>query len=169
MTQESYWDALPEELQELILAHKKLIEFAAVIQKHYRKVRFTPGEAPRFCSAKGQRAIVQWHSTKEFPGDGGWVSADVLKFHKNSYPIDHGSEPPGREIWKDLATARLRWKYSRKWILSNGETRTDTYSKKIMWFDPKKRPEWAGDDYDYIYPSYYNNIAPARVALIKPW
>jgi len=168
MTTDNYWDSLPDELQDIVLGYKKLIECATIVQKHYRKVRWCPSEAPKFCSEEKQRAIVQWRSSKEFPNDGGWVSADVLKFHKNSYPIDHSTEPPGREIWKDLATG-LGWKYSRTWILSNGETRTDTYRKKITWFDPKKRPEWAGKAYDYIYPSEYNTIAPARVVLIKPW
>lgn len=78
---ESLWDALPGDCKELVRDFEKDHSMAQRIQRHYRKVRYTPGTAPAF--AAKQRVLMFWG-----PGDFAyvvWATGDVGRKNTGYY------------------------------------------------------------------------------------
>jgi hypothetical protein len=170
------WDLLPEELQDLILEYKKLHDYAIIIQRQYRKVRWSPSEAPEMMPGKGQRVLVHFYKSNGYCKidriDYGlytnWTSADVVK---GVNQVTWYNQPPAKGEWVDIKHTSVQWDYYKEWNMSNGDTIHGKYYQQTMWFDPKHRPRWARRQrYNHIYTNrnlYDHILRPALIVLIK--
>jgi len=178
MTNDNYWDTLPDELQDVIIAYKKLIECATVVQNHYRKVRYSPGEAPDMVPGKGQRALVHFFKNNcdgkipryDYGLNTNWVAASVIK---GVTQATWYNQPPGKGEWINMKHTAVQWNYYKEWNMAGGSTIYGKYYQQTVWFDPKDRPEWAySPRYNHLYPDrdlHDHVLRPVLVIPIKKW
>jgi len=87
------WDNLPNDCKNIILEKKNLHDRASIIQKHYRKVRYSPDQLkvirrqPRVrCATSnmaGRKVVIQWHPStgRKFEvGDIAWGKKATKKY-----------------------------------------------------------------------------------------
>jgi hypothetical protein len=172
------WDSLPEEVQELILIFKKPHDYSMVIQRHYRKVRYSPKETPEMMPGKGQRVLVHFYkkscigqiNRSDYGLHTNWTVADVVK---GVNQISWYNQPPAKGEWVDIKHVTVKWYYYKVWNMSNGDIIHGKYYQDTVWFNPKDRPYWAcGQRYNHIYTNrdlYDHILRPALVVLIKKW